>query len=129
MGRSTYNKPKQVLVFNASRKLLAIVRSLHSAAELAGASPMSVSYCCTGKSIASNGYYFRYINPEVEVDTNEDLGALRIEEYDKLCGVKREYHTKGYMNNMRLKATGVRKASNTKGNEPGKNNPLKPKQA
>ncbi|MBF0648681.1 hypothetical protein IR083_07600 [Dysgonomonas sp. GY75] len=113
MRRSVYNEPKQVLMFNASGRLIAIVRSLQSAAELAGSSPMCVSYCCTGKSIASNGYYFRYIHPEVEVSANEDLGVLKIGEYDSLCGEKREYHTKGYMNNMRQKAAGIKKVLKT----------------
>jgi len=127
MRKSRYNEPKQVLIFNASRKLIALVRSLHSAAELAGSSPMSVSYCCTGKSIASNGYYFRYIDPEVEISTNEDLGTLKVEEYDNLCGIERGYHTKEYMNNMREKATGIKKALKMKESEPKKNNILKSK--
>lgn len=45
--------------------------------------------------------YFRYLQDDIEV-TFEDLGTLRLEEYDQLCGVKRQlYKTK----NMSRKGT------------------------
>lgn len=38
--------------------------------------------------------YFRYLQDDIEV-TFDDLGTLRLEEYDQLCGVERQlYRTK-----------------------------------
>ncbi len=102
MKRSAYNIPKRVLIFNGARKLIAFARSLHAAAELTGVSTMAVSYCCTGKSYASNGYYFRHEHPDIELEL-DDLGTLNVEEYDELCGVKRIYHTKKHMTDMKSK--------------------------
>lgn len=119
MRKSAYNEPKRVLVFNGARRMIAIARSLHAAAELAGVSTMTVSYCCTGKSYASNGYYFRQEHPDIEI-LLDDLGTLKLEEYDELCGIKRMYHTKEYMNSMKMKS---KKTKNTsQNNYPGKNN-------
>ncbi|MDR1610393.1 MAG: hypothetical protein LBS08_02660, partial [Candidatus Symbiothrix sp.] len=44
------------------------------------------------KYISSGGYYFRHIHPEVKIEIN-DLDNLRVEDYDKLCGEERQYHT------------------------------------
>jgi hypothetical protein len=52
----------------------------------------AISFCCTGKYISSGGYYFRHIKPDVKIEIN-DLDNLRIEEYDKMCGEERLYHT------------------------------------
>ncbi|MBF0648573.1 hypothetical protein IR083_07060 [Dysgonomonas sp. GY75] len=38
-----------------------------------------------------NGYYFRHVSPDILIEL-EDLNNLKLEEYDKMCGEKRNYH-------------------------------------
>lgn len=101
MRKSRYKSPQKVLVFSGTRRMLARVCSLHAAADIMDMSPMTISQCCNGKSIASGGYYFRYENPDIIVDDN-DYGKLNIEEYDLLCGEKRTYKTKVEMNKFKV---------------------------
>ncbi len=92
MRKSKFKQPKNVLVFNGARVLVAIFRSLQSVTQLSGANLQSISFCCTGKYISAGGYYYRHINPNVIIDLT-DLDNLKLEEYDKLCGEERRYHT------------------------------------
>ena len=103
MRRSYYKAPNIVLVFNKSRVLVAIFRSLHCAAELVHGNLQSMSNCCIGKYINSGGLYYRYLHPNVLIDL-DDLDNLKLEEYDKLCGVKRKYISRREMNSRRKKA-------------------------
>lgn len=83
------NKTQKVLVFNASKKLLAICLSSTSAARLTHSLPQSVYKVCVGEMISHNGYYFRYMQEDkVSVD---DIGKLSVKQYDKLCGSVRHY--------------------------------------
>lgn len=97
MRNSQFQRPKKVLIFNSSRVLVAIVRSLHSASELTGGNLQSISFTCTGRYVSAGGYYYRHIHPDVEV-TTEDLDELKLPDYDKLCGEKRRYHSSREMN-------------------------------
>ena len=92
MRKSSFKRPKTVLIFNGARILIAVVRSLHSAAELTGGNLQAISFCCTGKYVCSGGFYFRHLHPEVEIDV-EDLDTLQLQNYDGLCGEKRTYHS------------------------------------
>jgi hypothetical protein len=92
MRKSNFKEPKNVLVFNGARVLIAIVRSLHSASQLSGGNLQSISFCCTGKYVSTGGFYFRHLNPKIEVDMS-DLDTLTVNEYDELCCVNRSYHT------------------------------------
>jgi hypothetical protein len=92
--KQKYLDAKNVLIFNMSRQvLIAVVRSLHSAAELTNGNLQAISFACTGKYIASGGYYFRHIHPDVEINMNS-LDVLKVKEYDKMCGEERQYYTK-----------------------------------
>lgn len=81
-----------VLVFNGAQLLIAVTRSLHSAAELTKGNLQAISFCCTGKYISSGGLYFRHLHANVEIEMS-DLGVLQLQEYDDLCGEKRAYYT------------------------------------
>lgn len=83
--------PKQVLVFNPAGTLIAIIRSVRSAYELTSGNLQAISFACTGRFISTGGFYFRHVDPNVEIEMS-DLGTLKIEEYDRLCGVTRKYH-------------------------------------
>lgn len=92
MAKSRYQQPKTVLIFNGSRVLIAIVRSLHKAAEFTGCNLQAISHCCTGRCIQTGGYYFRHIHPKIEIEVN-DLDNLTVQQYDELCGYAgRKYH-------------------------------------
>ena len=97
MRRSSYKAPKVVLVFNDTRKLIAIVRSLHTTSEIMFGCLQSISFCCTGKYIQSCGYYFRHLDPRVLIEI-EDLDSLTVDEYDRICGKERKYYTQRVMN-------------------------------
>lgn len=58
MRRSTFKRPKMVLIFNGAQVLVAVTRSLHSAAELTKGNLQAISFCCTGKYVCSGGLYF-----------------------------------------------------------------------
>lgn len=92
MRNSSFCRPKAVLIFNGAQTLIAITRSLHSAAELTGGNLQSISFCCTGKYASSGGFYFRHIHPNVEIELS-DLGTLQLQQYDEMCGEKRTYYT------------------------------------
>lgn len=100
MRNSPFRRPIPVLIFNPAQTLIAIARSLHSAAELTRGNLQSISFCCTGKYASSNGFYFRHIHPKVEVEMS-DLGTLQLQEYDKLCGEKRIYYSTKQMTHKR----------------------------
>ena len=85
MRRSSFKRPKMVLIFNGAQILVAITRSLHSAAELTKGNLQAISFCCTGKYICSGGFYFRHLHPNVEIEL-QDLGTLQLQDYDSLCG-------------------------------------------
>ena len=90
----TFNGPKNVLVFNGTRVLIAIVRSLHSAAQLSGGNLQAISFCCNGKYISTGGFYFRHLQANIEIEMS-DLNNLKLDEYDRLCGeCGRRYHLK-----------------------------------
>jgi hypothetical protein len=82
------NKAKRVLIFNPSKRLIAIVGSARAAAKMLGINIQPIHYACTGKCISSNGFYFRHLSDDIEI-TLEDLGVLKVDEYDQLCGIER----------------------------------------
>lgn len=91
-GINPFKNPKIVLVFSGDRILRAVYHSLNYASRMCHIPPQSISHCCLGAHISCGGYYFRYVHPEVEMDFT-DIGHLRLEEYDDLCGVFRQYHS------------------------------------
>ena len=66
-----------VLIFNGAQVLVAVTRSLHSAAELTKGNLQAISFCCTGKYVCSGGLYFRHLHPDVEIEL-ADLGTLML---------------------------------------------------
>ena len=101
MRRSNFKRPKTVLVFNRAQVLVAVIRSLHSAAELRKGNLQAISFCCTGKYVCSGGLYFRHLHPDVEVGP-DDLDNLQLREYDALCGEKRTYYSVRQMARKRV---------------------------
>ena len=103
MRGSKFRRPCKVLIFNGARVLVAIVRSLHCAAELTHENKSAIRNCCTGKSVRSGIYYYRQLHPDILLDM-DDLDNLTLKEYDDLCGVKRKYISTRKMARIRQKA-------------------------
>ena len=77
-------KQPQILIFNAARELVAIARSIHSAAELTKVDENEIKLCCENRQNRTEQYYFRY-NVEPSIVGDDAFGKLTIDEYDKLC--------------------------------------------
>ena len=80
-----------ILVFNPLKRLVAIYKSSSTAAHAFKTTTTNICSAVSGANISCCGYYFRKLSEKIEV-TLEDLGALNLEEYDKMCGVKRTYY-------------------------------------
>lgn len=91
--RKNRNKlPIQVLIFNRAKVLIGICRSHRAAATMTLFSPNEISFACTGKKVMCGEYYFRQIDPNIQIEM-DDLDRLKLEEYDAMCGVSRRYYT------------------------------------
>jgi hypothetical protein len=95
-------KGKRVLVFNPNKKLIAIFISGFAAARAFNLHTQSINFACTGKMISANNNYFRYEDENVLIDES-DLGTLKLQEYDKLCGVQRKYYNNYSMSRKGMK--------------------------
>lgn len=106
---SKMEEPKRVYLFSASRRLIAIVCSGREAAALlsgglsgkGSCSPANVSNAALGKQKTAKGYYVRYEHPDVEVEMS-DIGELSVEEFDRLCGIEREYISSRFLPRKRV---------------------------
>lgn len=84
---------KRVLVFNPLKRLVAIFQSCTAAASAFGTSTVNIHDACTGKNISACNLYFRHLyDDQIELDIPEDLGTLRLEDYDNLLGLQRKYY-------------------------------------
>ena len=70
--------------------------SVNEAAKISGLKPGNISKACVGM------YYFRYIGSDVEIELS-DIGSLKLEEYDKLCGIERQTYPTMAMNRKKWK--------------------------
>ena len=80
-------KQPQILIFDAAGELVAIARSIRSAAELTKADENDIKLCCKNRLHISGQYCFRY-NVEPSIDGEDAFGKLTIDEYGKLCDCK-----------------------------------------
>ena len=80
-------KQPQMLIFNAAGELVAIAKSIRSAAELTKVDENEIKLCCENRQNRTEQYYFRY-NVEPSIVADDTLGKLTIDEYDNLCDCK-----------------------------------------
>ena len=80
-------KQSQILIFNAAGELVAIARSIRSAAELTKVDENDIKLCYENRQNRTEQYYFRY-NVEPSIVGDDALGKLTIAEYNKLCDYK-----------------------------------------
>jgi hypothetical protein len=114
MNKFDSGEAKRILVFNPYKKLIAIYHSTLEAAKSLEIHTQSVHYACTGRCIAVKRRYFRHLSNDVEI-TLEDLGTLRLEEYDDLCGVERKLYPNSKMERKGFKYS--KKQTNKEKNE------------
>ena len=79
-------KQSQILIFNAAGELVAIAKSIRSAAELTKVDENEIKLCCENRLSTSGQFCFRYNVESLIAD--DTLDKLNIEEYDKLCDCK-----------------------------------------
>lgn len=95
---------KRVLVFDQLKRLVAVFHSCTAAAKAFQASTVSIHNACIGKSISCHQFYFRHLyDDKIEIDAMEDLGELRLEDYDELVGLKRVYYKTRAMSRIGMK--------------------------
>ena len=79
-------KQPQILIFDAAGELVAIARSIRSAAELTKVDENDIELCCESRLSSSGQFCFRYNVESLIAD--DTLGKLTIDEYDNLCDCK-----------------------------------------
>lgn len=102
MMKREWRKARPVLVFNKKKILTLVASSVNEAAKFSHLQPGNISKVCTGTLMSIGMYYFRYIDQEIEIDMS-DIGSLKLEEYDKLCGVDRPVYATMKMNRKNWK--------------------------
>lgn len=90
--RKPFLDSKPVLIFNGAYTLVGVYRSLHSAADFSGINLQAISFACIGKYVAVGGYYFHHWDREKAPSLSvSDIDVLKLQDYDKMCGVERRY--------------------------------------
>lgn len=103
MKKNLNNKTSNpVLVFNPLKRLIGSFHSLTGAATAFKTSNSSIYQACVGPSISSCGLYFRFLAKDIEIE-DSDFGKLKLEDYDQLCGVKRDYYPTASMTRKGMK--------------------------
>lgn len=92
MTKSSFKSATRVLIFNGAGTFVGEFFSQQEAAKYQYSAVQSVSFACSGKYISSGAYYFRQANKNVNIEET-DWGKLKLVDYDKLCGEKRNYHS------------------------------------
>lgn len=75
-------KQPQILIFNAERELVAIARSIRSAAELTKVAENEIKLCCENQQNISGQYCFRY-NVEPSIAGDDAFDKLTFENTTK----------------------------------------------
>lgn len=86
------NPARRILAFDSSKKLTFIAQSQIKMAKMLGVAAPTVKAACDGNAISTRGYYLRWWNPEIEIDTINELGVLTLKEYDSLVGEERRVY-------------------------------------
>ena len=97
MKSTNFGEQKQVLIFNNRKLLVMIAASVNVASKFSGLKPGNISRVCNGSSISLGMYYFRYVPEGIQMSL-DDLGVLKLTEFDDACGVKRVVYSSTKMN-------------------------------
>lgn len=102
MTQRNWGAAKPVLIFNRRKILTLIASSVTESAKISGLKPGNISKVCNGHLMSNGMYYFRYIDSNIELELT-DIGTLKLEEYDKMCGVQRQVYATAKMNRKNWK--------------------------
>lgn len=87
-----------VLIFEPYFNLIAIVSNSYQAAKLTGSHQSAVQMAIKGGLKTTNSLYFRSVPSNVAIDIS-DLHSLKLQEFDRMCGLERSYeNTKRLLN-------------------------------
>lgn len=102
MTQRKWGAAKSVLIFNRRKLLVFVASSVTETAKISGLKPGNISKVCNGHLMSNGMYYFRYIDDNIEIELS-DIGTLKLEEYDKMCGVERQVYATTKMNRKNWK--------------------------
>lgn len=102
------SEAKRILLFNSSKRFVGIFQSSMQAAKALGTHTQSVHNACTGRCIAVGKSYLRHLSDDIEISF-DDLGTLKLEEYDELCGVNRKVYPTNKMTRKGMKYNTTKK--------------------
>ena len=107
----TLNKARKLLIFNPKKVLVAVCPSLSSGAQMLKIpNKSSVHKAATGETISCSGLYFRYLPDDMELEF-EDLGTLKLQEFDAICGEDRKLFKNSSMTRKGLRYSRKRKSN------------------
>lgn len=78
------NSKRPILVFGLNKRLLCAFPSIGMAAKVLRIKKAGIFNALIKDAITYQNLYFRYLHSNIEI-TTDDLGALNVVEYDKLC--------------------------------------------
>lgn len=103
MKKNPFSKTGSViLVFNPVKRLIGYFHSLTATATAFKTTKSAIYQACVGPCISSCGLYFRVLANDIEIEAS-DYGTLKLEEYDKMCGVTRVYYPTANMSRKGMK--------------------------
>lgn len=102
MGSFSRVDAKRVLMFNSCKRLVAVFQSAMATAKALEIHTQAVHYACTGRCISTKKCYLRHLSDNIEI-TIDDLGQLKLEDYDQLCGVERKVYPTNKMQRKGMK--------------------------
>lgn len=77
-----FDNPKCILAFNKYKRFVALFGSYNECERLTGIKHQMIRNVCKGKTITTNGFYFRELSDEVNIE-DTDLYNLTLLEYDQ----------------------------------------------
>ena len=81
-------EPSRIAVFSPAMKLVGVCASMTAAAQMLKVSTSAIHFACNGKTPSCQGWYVRELD-NVIIEFPDDLGTLRLEDFDNLNGTKR----------------------------------------
>lgn len=89
MNKKKSSKNKNIVVFDANLKMVAMFSSCYAAEKTTGISHQMITKACNGTIIAAMGMYWREVDIDQYVLDCDDLGVLTLIEFDREHGVDR----------------------------------------
>lgn len=92
MNKKKSNNTKNIIVFDASLRLVGMFSSYYTAAKTTGVCHQMIAKACNGTIIAAKGMYWREIDIKEYIMDCDDLGNLTLLDFDREQGVNRKIY-------------------------------------